>query len=137
MGAVGRTSFLYWGNESPQPLVAGIRELGFNINGEAVDETNNDSDGWRTLLDAAGVNGVDIPIAGVLQNDTLLADAINGAAIGAGLRMQAASLVRWNGSMLTGTWYLQGYSETGAHDGEITFQATLMSSGPIVYTPAA
>lgn len=137
MADVGRTSFVYWGNESPQPLVAGVRELGFNVNGEAVDVTNNDSNGWRTLLDAAGVNGIDIPISGVLQNDTLRADAINGATIGSGLRMQAATLERADGSTLTGNWYLQGYSETGAHDGEITFQATLMSSGPITYTPAA
>lgn len=134
---VGRTSILYWGNESPQPAVAGVRELGFNVNGDAVDVTNNDSAGWRTLLDAAGVNGIDIPISGVLLNDTLRADAINGATIGSGLRLQAGTLQRADGSMLTGNWYLQGYSETGPHDGEITFQATLMSSGPITYTPAA
>jgi predicted secreted protein len=134
---VGRTSFLYWGDESPQPLVAGVRELGFSVGGEAVDVTNNDSAGWRALLDAAGVNSIDIPISGVLQNDTLRADAINGATIGSGLRMQAATFVRADGSMLSGNWYLQGYSETGAHDGEITFEATLMSNGPITYTPAA
>lgn len=134
---VGRTSLLYWGNESPQPLVAGIRELGFSVGGEAVDVTNNDSAGWRALLDAAGVNSIDIPISGVLVNDTLRADAINGATISSGLRMQNATLQRADGSMLSGNWYLQGYSETGAHDGEITFEATLMSNGPIVYTPAA
>lgn len=135
-GAVGRTSILYWGNESPQPAVAGVLELGFNVNGEAVDVTNNDSNGWRTLLDAAGVNGIDIPISGVLKDDTLRADVINGATIGSGLRLQAATLQRADGSMLSGTFYLQGYSETGSHDDKITFQATLMSSGPITYTPA-
>jgi len=134
---VGRTAKLYWGDESPHPLVAGVRELGFSIGGEAVDITNNDSAGWRTLLDAAGVNSVDIPISGVLVDDTLRADAINGATIGSGLRMQNATFERADGSTLTGTFYLQGYSETGAHDGEITFEATLMSSGPVTYTPAA
>lgn len=133
---VGRTSKLYWGDGSPQPLVAGVRELGFSVGGEAVDVTNNDSEGWRTLIDAAGVNSVDIPISGVLVDDYLRQAAINGAPIDSGLRMQNATLVRRDGSMLSGTFYMQGYSETGAHDGEITFEATLMSSGPIVYTPA-
>lgn len=137
MADVGRTIKVYWGSESPQPLVAGIREKGITLNGEAVDVTNDDSAGWRTLLDAAQVNSVDIPCSGVLEDDTLRADWFNGEAVGSGTRLQPAAFEYPDGGRITGNFYLQDYSETGNHDGEVTFECTFMSSGPVTYTPAA
>lgn len=139
---VGRTIILYWGDESPQPAVAGIQEQGITVNGEAVDITNNDSDGWRSLLDAGQINSLDISASGVLLNDILRADAIAGATA-TGRRMQQATLEypleagQSTPARITGTFYLQGYAETGTHDGAITFECGLMSSGPVTYTPGA
>jgi TP901-1 family phage major tail protein len=133
---VGRATMLFWGDESPQPLVAGVREKGITLNGEAVDITNDDSAGWRSLLDKAGVNSVDIPVSGVLVGDVLRADWFAGASA-IGSRMQAARFVFHDGGELNGNFYLQNYSETGAHDGEITFEASFMSNGVVTYTPAA
>ena len=140
---VGRTIIIYWGNESPQPAVAGIREKTISLAGEPVDITNDDSNGWRTLLDAAQVNGLELSVSGVLINDRLRQEWISGAAIGSGTRMQAATLEypldagESTPATLSGTFYLSSYDETGNHDGEITFEATLMSSGAVVYTPGA
>lgn len=133
---VGRTITVYWGNESPQPAVAGIREKTVTLSGEAVDITNDDSDGWRQLLDAAQVNSVDISCSGVALDDTLRADWVTGA-VSPGSRMQPATFEYFDGAIITGTFYLQEYSETGNHDGEITFEATFVSNGPVIYTPAA
>ena len=134
---VGRQLNLYWGNESPQPLVAGIREKGITCNGEPVDITNDDSSGWQTLLDAAQMSSVQIPASGVLLNDTLRADWFSGASIGSGTRMQAATFEYPDGGTISGTFYLSEYSETGNHDGEVTFEANFMSSGAVTYTPAS
>jgi TP901-1 family phage major tail protein len=134
--AVGRTITVYWGNESPQPAVAGIREKGITVSGEAVDITNDDSNGWRELLDAAQVNGVEISCSGVLLDDVLRADMVAGASA-TGRRMQAATFEYPDGGTVAGTFYLQEYSETGNHDGEVTFEATFMSNGVVTYTPAA
>lgn len=133
---VGRTINVYWGNESPQPLVAGIREKGIELNGEAVDVTNDDSNGWRELLDAAQINMVNIPCSGVLLDDTLRADWFAGATATA-RRMQDAAFEYPDGGTITGTFYLAEYSETGTHDGEVTFEATFQSNGAVTYTPAA
>lgn len=133
---VGRTITVYWGNESPQPAVAGIREKSITLSGEAVDITNDDSNGWRQLLDAAQVNGVEISASGVLLDDTLRADWFAGASATA-RRMQPATFEYPDGGTVAGTFYLQEYSETGNHDGEITFEATWMSNGVVTYTPAA
>jgi predicted secreted protein len=106
------------------------------LSGEAVDITNDDSNGWRALLDAAQINSVEITASGVLTDDTLRADWFSGASV-AGARMQPTTFEYSDGGTITGTFYLQEYAETGNHDGEITFEATWMSNGPVVYTPAA
>lgn len=128
---VGRTTIVRRGTGTPQPIVAGVREKGLNTNGEAVDITNDDSGGWRTLLNAAGVNSVDIPVSGVADDDTLRQEWFSND------RLKPTTFEYPDGGTVTGDFYLQGYSETGAHDGEVTFEATFMSSGPAIYTPAA
>lgn len=133
VAVVGRTLNLYWGDESPTPLVAGIREKGIELNGDPVDITNDDSDGWRQLLDAAQINMVNIPCSGVLLNDTLRADWVAGASA-TDRRMQAAVFQWPDGATLAGEFYLAEYSETGSHDGEVTFEATFQSNGAVTYT---
>lgn len=138
-GNAGRTINLYWGSESPQPLVAGLREKGITVNGEPIDLTNDDSNGWRELADIAQINSVDIPCSGVLVDDTLRADMFAGASA-TGSRMQSATFEyplesgQTTPATITGTFYLQEYSETGPHDGEITFEATFVSNGVVTYT---
>jgi predicted secreted protein len=139
---VGRTITVYWGDDSPQIAVAGIREKGITLSGEAVDITNDDSNGWRELLDAPQMNTVELSASGVLLNDTLRQDWFSGASA-TGSRMQAATFEYpletgdATPARITGNFYLQEYAETGNHDGEITFEATFASSGVVTYTPAA
>ncbi len=140
---VGRTTTLYWGSESPQPAVAGIRDKDITLAGAPVDITNDDSAGWQTLLDAPQINNMEISASGVLVDDTLRQDWFSGAAIGSASRMQPATFEypletgESTPARITGTFYLSEYTETGSHDGEITFEATFMSSGPVTYTPGS
>jgi predicted secreted protein len=127
---VGRTITVRWGAGSPPPLVAGIREKGIALSGEAVDITNDDSNGWRQLLSAVQVNTVEISASGVAVNDTLRAAWFSGD------RMAPAEFHYSDGGQVAGSFWLQDYSETGNHDGEITFEATFVSSGAVIYTPA-
>lgn len=128
--SVGRTIHVYRGDGSPQALVAGVREKGLTNNGEPVDITNDDSSGWRSLLNVAGVNSVDISVSGVLEDDTLRAEWYSND------RLKATTFRYPDGGEVTGDFYLNGYSETGNHDGEVTFEATFASSGEVSYTPA-
>ena len=47
-GRVGRKIKFRWG--TPPAEIPGVREKGVTLNGEAVDVTGDDSDGWRELL---------------------------------------------------------------------------------------
>ena len=142
---VGRTVKVYWGNESPQPLVAGVREKSVEASGEPVDVTNDDSNGVRALIDAAQVNTVNISVSGVLKDDTLRADWFAGIS-NADRRMQnatfqypvfdpnSASPTPTTGASISGLFYLSEYTETGAHDDAVTFEGTFMNAGPLTYT---
>jgi TP901-1 family phage major tail protein len=131
---VGRTILVRWGDTpTPPPVVAGLREKSITLAGEAVDITNDDSDGWRQLLDAAQVNSVEIAGSGVLVNDRLRKAWFDGAD-GSGERMAPAEFEYSDGGKIAGQFYLQEYSETGNHDGEITFEATFVSNGAVTYT---
>lgn len=127
---VGRTVKVRWGAASPLPLVAGIREKSVTMSGEAVDITNDDSGGWRELLDVAGTNAVEIACSGVALNDDLREAWFNGE------RMAAAEFEYPDGGIITGTFYLQEYAETGAHDDAVTFEATFASNGIVLYVGA-
>jgi TP901-1 family phage major tail protein len=133
---VGRTIVVRWGHASPIPDVAGIQEKSITLSGEAVDVTNDDSGGWRQLIDAAQVNSVEISSSGVVIDDTLRIAWFAGAD-GSGERMAPAEFEYSDGGIISGTFYLQEYSETGSHDGAITFEATFISNGVVTYTPAA
>ncbi len=127
----GRDCILYWGNESPIPAVAGINNFTVTVDGEAIDITNNDSSGWRELLTDEGVRGVTIQVSGVVLDDTLRADKLNGT-------NQQAAIFEWpDGSQISGTFHLNAYSDSGPHDNATTFEATFVSSGTVTYTPAA
>lgn len=129
----GRTVGLYWG--APLTLSAGVREKGIKANGDPIDITNDDSAGWRTLIDKAGVNSIDISVSGVLVDTKLKADWFAGASA-SGRRMQALELRYPDNSKVAGTFYLQSYNDTGKVDDAITFEATFASSGVVVFTPA-
>lgn len=124
----GRSIHVYRG--SPLVLVAGVDEKSITLAGEAIDITNDDSSGWRELLDKAGVNSVSIPVSGVLKNDTLRAEWFSQ------VRLAACEFRYPDGGIVAGSFYLQEYTETGPHDDKITFECTFESSGEVTYTPA-
>lgn len=128
------------GSPAVVPVVAGIRDMGIEVAGEPVDVTNNDSAGWRTLLDAAAMNTVSIPVSGVRLDDTLLTEWMSGAAVGSGTRLKNTIFEyeletgESTPAQISGSFYLSEYKETGSHDGEVTFDATFMSAGAVTYT---
>ena len=54
-----------------------------------------------------------------------------------GDRMQTATITYPDGGVLSGTFFLASYTDTGAYNDATTFQAELQSSGPVSYTPPA
>lgn len=125
----GRDISVLWGSESPQPALQGIREKGVELNGEAIDITSDDDNGWRSLLSVPAQNEVNISISGVSKDGVLRADWF------AGTRTRPATITFADGSAIAGTFYLASYSETGTYNEAVVFEAELQSSGVIAYTP--
>lgn len=130
-GFLGRDISFQWGGNSPGDTVLGVREKGIECNGEAIDVTSDENDGWRTLLTEAGQNEVTISISGVTK-DKRLKTAWHSQA-----RTQPVFITYPDGGILSGTFYLQSFSETGAYNDATTFEAELLSTGEVTYAPGA
>jgi predicted secreted protein len=124
---IGRKIKFRWG--TPATEIPGVREKGVTLNGEAVDVTADDDNGWRSLLIDPAENQVEISLSGVTKVHTLKADWF------AGSRSKYAEIEYDDGAKVRGTFFLSNYSETGVYNDAATFEATLMSSGVIEYTP--
>jgi len=126
-GFLGRKVNLTWGGSA----VLGIREKGVTINGEPIDVTSDDDNGWRELLAEAGEHSVDISISGVTKDDVFLTDLFAG-------NVQKEVELTWpNGKVLTGLFHLGTTSQTMPYKEATTFEATLSSTGEVTYTTGA
>ncbi len=127
----GRTVQVYWGEDSPPDRLDGVREKSIALNGEAINITDDNSDGWRELLDVPAVDEVNISISGVTKNDALKRAWFSRARTG------FARFVYEDGSEISGTFYLVSYTDTGPYEDALTFEAELQNSGPVNYDPAS
>jgi predicted secreted protein len=123
---LGRKVTFTWGGAA----VLGVREKGVTINGEPIDITSDDDNGWRSLLAEPGESSVDISISGVTKDDIFLVDLF------AGNRQKPTTLIWPNGAILSGTFHLASTSQTNPYKEATTFEASLQSTGPVTYTPA-
>lgn len=129
-GFLGRDIVFQWGGNSPGDTIAGVREKGIECNGEAVDVTSDENDGWRVVLTEAGQNEVTISISGVTKDDRIAAAWFSGG------RTQPVFLTYPDGRQISGTFFLQSFTDTGPYNDATTFEAELISSGQVTYTPA-
>lgn len=128
---VGRQTKFFWGGELPANEIAGIREKSIAINGEPIDVTSDEDNGWRLLLTVAAQNEVTISISGVTKDRKLIVDFF------AGTRTRALTIQYPGGDELSGTFYLASLTEGEPYNDASTFEAELQSSGVVTYTPAA
>lgn len=130
-GRVGRQVNFFFGGNSPGDQILGVREKGASFNGEPIDVTSDEDSGVRILLEnISAQDEVEVTVSGVTK-DTRMKEAWTN-----GQRTQPIILEYPDGSQLSGTFFLSTYSETEPYNDASTFEATLMSSGAVTYTPA-
>lgn len=112
--------------------IAGAQENGISVDNSPVDISDIASGGYRELADFAGNRKLDLSISGI-WTDKVMRDA---ALAGTGLLLTDITIDFADGGDIAGDFYLANYEETGAHDGAVTFTATLQSSGSWTYTTA-
>ena len=129
--SVGRNITLTWGSDSPPEGIAGVKEKALTLSGEPIDITSDDDSGWRSLLTVPGQKQIELKVSGVTKDRKLLADWF------AGTLTQNATLTYDDTAKISGNFFLSEYSDKGNFKDATAFDATLMSTGTITYTPAA
>ena len=127
--SAGRQMALNWGNASPAVVIDGIREKGIELNGEPIDITSDENNGWRTLLSLPAENQVNINISGVTKETTLRVAWFSGD------RTEDVEITFQDGGRMVGSFFLASYTETATYNEATAFEAALQSSGVITYAP--
>lgn len=134
MSAIGRLLLVKKGATK----LAGLRTKSISFAGEAVDITNDDDDGFRTLLAEAGTKTLDLSVDGVAK-DELIQDIVLG---GGSLMLTDITIdfpLRSGDSAaasIAGDFFLSSFEQSGTYNDSVTFSASLQSSGEWTYTAA-
>ena len=110
--------------------VGGLRSTSITLNDEAVDVTNKDSAGNRTLLADGGVFSLSISGSGVFT-DSAAEDALR-TAMNASTFKNFQVIIPDFGTY-TGEFMVASLEYAGEFNGEVTYSVTLESSGAITY----
>lgn len=110
-------------------LIAGLREKGISIEGEPIDITDDNSNGWRELLSEPAQRQVTISCSGITKDEVILALVM-------GTDLDKAAIITFTdtGNTLTGTFFITGYQKTGTYNDATTYSFELQSSGEVTYT---
>ena len=123
-GTIGRKIALTWGGAAVQ----GVRQKNISVAGAPIDVSADEDDGWRTLLEEAGQNEVGVSLSGVTKSRALMSDWFNGT------RTKTLVLTYPDGATLSGTFFLASYKDNGPYQDAVTFDADLVSTGPITFS---
>lgn len=113
--------------------IAGMRSNSMQVANDIVDITTKDSNHYREILSGGGNRKMTMNVSGIFNN----------AASEELLRNKAFANVLWGFKMIIGAsdyvigdFLISSYERTGEYDGNVTFSATLESSGAWAFTAA-
>jgi predicted secreted protein len=113
--------------------IAAVQSKSVTHTREAIDVTNDDSNGWRVTLPTPAVRAIDLSIEGVATEDNyqLILDEWLGTV------NSAVTILNPDGSIESAAngFFIGSVESTGAHDGHVTFTAAFQSSGAVTRTP--
>lgn len=111
-------------------LLGGLKTKSGTLNGEPVDVTNHGSNGWRQLLNNAGINSIDVSGEGVTQRVETFKRVLE--------YWKNKQFLTWRLSMvfgaenvvlITGEFQNTSIEFSGENDKEVPYSLTLQSSG--------
>jgi len=127
----GRLYLLKLGADGSGGTVAGLRNLSAQIANQAVDITNKDSGGFRTLLEGAGTQSVDISADGI-ASDGATYETMRGYAIAGSIN--SFQVIGPDNDATSASFLITSFQEAGAQDDELKFTLTMQSSGTVTQT---
>lgn len=109
--------------------IAGARQKALKLNGEMIDISADDDAGWRKLMTVSKLDSVDITVSGVTRSKALKTDWF------AGTRTRTMSWTDSSGNVVTGSFFMASYTDTGPFNDATTFEAQFHSTGTVTFTP--
>jgi TP901-1 family phage major tail protein len=114
--------------------VAGLRTRRLSLNSESVDITHSESVGrWRELLDGAGVKRANVSGSGIFKDAA--SDALVRQVFFDGLIRNWQAVLPDFGT-IAGAFQITSLDYRGEHAGELTFELSIESAGPLTFTAA-
>lgn len=115
-------------------LFGGLTQKSVRMNGAAIDVTDSDStDLWVELLDGGGLKSMEVSGSGRFNDDAAIERARSLFMTGT-LERFKFFIPSWG--TFDGSFAITSLEFGGAHDSEVTFTATFMSSGKPTWTAA-
>jgi len=105
-----------------------ITTKGLSVNNSMIDVTNDQSDGWATALAEPGQRAIELTFSGVVENLNLLMSAISNTS-----QIYACVLTYPEGSTVTSDFSFGTFSDTGEYNEKDTFEASMASSGEVIF----
>lgn len=110
--------------------IGGLRSTSITLNDEAVDVTNKDSSGNRTLLADGGIHSMSISGSGIFTDaasETTLRGTMNASSF------TNFQLIIPDFGTYTGAFMVSSLEYAGEYNGEVTYSVSLESSGAITF----
>lgn len=129
---VGRRVGIYI-QGSPRVLVLGAKSKSITVNNEFIDTTNDDDEGFRSMLADPATKMIDVSVEGLIKDTSFLTrlTAVN-PVLGENLEIDFATIGIISGRFLIGPTY-----EIGApYNDQATFSTAFASDGPFTFTEA-
>lgn len=113
-------------------VIAGIQAKSISMNGEAIDVSGDDENGWRTLLSEPGQRSFDLSFDGVTKDPTLRELIITGTT----LLLTDVTVTFPEGDVFASDFFFSNLENTGSYNEAVKFSGSMQSSGEPTYTPA-
>lgn len=113
--------------------VGGFRSNNFTINGENIDITSKDSNGFREILAGAGIRSISASGSGVFMSDDALKQ-VNAAVLSGAV--ENWQIIAPGMGTYEGPFALSSLEMSGEHNGEMTYTISLESAGAVTFTAA-
>lgn len=117
-------------------VIGSVRTKSVTIDASPIDVTTDDDAGIRALLEEPGQHQIDISVEGLLPDDSLLSQIINGTLFIQELTMKLPFTFVTTPATIVGDFRFNNLEVSGEYQDAVTFSATLQSSGPFVFTAA-
>lgn len=103
---------------------SGVTSKKIKYNGDGIDITSDDDNGFRALLSASGTKSIDVSIEGIAKSSAIRGLIMNDTRLVSGVYILLAT-----GERIEADFFISGYSEDYISDDVVKCSFDLMSTG--------